>query len=154
MKKIELLFDCIRAPYDIAIIIQTAAALDCKLYTSGNCIAFDSNKIMNKLISWKISKLPEITHYQNLTEAVIDLKQKGRYIVGTSGYADTSYYDADFKDKQPVIVFGNEMSGIPSSKLHLFDAIVKLPMNADMEFLTLPVAVPAIAYDLYRQFNK
>lgn len=154
MKKIELLFDCIRAPYDIANIIQVAFALDCKLYTSGNCVAFDSHKVKHKLQSWKISEFPSITHYQNLTEAIADLKNKNKFIVGTSGNADRSYYDIDFSDKQPVIIFGNELSGIPLSKQHLLDVMVKLPMSSGMEFLTLPVAVPAIAYDLYRQFQK
>ena len=35
MKKVELLFDALRSPYDMAHIIQVAQSIDAKVYTAG-----------------------------------------------------------------------------------------------------------------------
>ena len=51
--KIYLLFDCIRAPYDIANILQVSLALPCvELHFSGNSIRHDIEKISGKVKSW------------------------------------------------------------------------------------------------------
>ena len=55
-KRIKLLFDCLRAPYDAAHIIQIASALgNCDIYISGNSIDLNHKKVITKiLISYKI----------------------------------------------------------------------------------------------------
>lgn len=153
MKKVELLFDCVRSPYDIAHIIQVANALDCNIYTVGNSISFDSPKVKQKVRSWNITGDVNVVHYESFEEAVTDLRKKGRYLVGTSGNVEKSYYDLDFSDKLPVIIFGTESSGLTNVKQSFLDDVVKMPMRDNVDFLTLPVVVSAIAYDLYRQFN-
>ena len=46
-KRIGLLFDCLRAPYDAAHIIQVALAVgNCDLYVSGNSIDLNHKKIV------------------------------------------------------------------------------------------------------------
>ena len=58
------------------------------------------------------------------------------------------------KDKDIVVVFGTETSGLTLAKQEMLDATVKLPMDkSKVDFLTLPVAVSAIAYELYRKYN-
>jgi tRNA(Leu) C34 or U34 (ribose-2'-O)-methylase TrmL len=153
LQRIELLFDCLRSPYDIAHIIQIALALDCQIYTSGNCIPFDHYKIKNKVKSWNISNYPDFKHYESFEEAITTLRNQGKYIVGTSGEAKTSYYDLDFSDKQPIIVFGTESTGLSQIKQKMMDELVKMPMKKDVDFLTLPVVVSAIAYDLHKQLD-
>lgn len=156
MRKVELLFDTIRAPYDIAHIIQIANAIDCVIYTAGqNSIPFSHKKVENKVSSWNITgEITEI-HYDTFEEAVSDLKAKGKYLIGTSGNTDKVFYDVELpKDKDIVVVFGTESSGLTVVKQEMLDTIVKLPMdNKKVDFLTLPVAVSAIAYELYRQYN-
>lgn len=153
MKKVELLFDAVRAPYDIAIIVQVALAINCQIYTCGNCIPFDNKKIKNKVTSWNIKDYPNVIHYDTFENAVSDLKSKGKLVVGTSGNTDKIYYDMDFTDKDVVIVFGSESSGLSLRKQKMLDDLVKLPMSSKLDFLTLPVVVSAIAYDLNRQYN-
>ena len=156
MKKVELLFDTIRSPYDIAHIIQVANAIDCVIYTAGkNCIPFNLPKIVSKVKSWNITgEITEI-HYDTFEEAISDLKSKGKYLVGTSGNTDKIFYDLEIpEDKDIVVVFGTETSGLTLAKQNMLEATVKLPMDkSKVDFLTLPVAVSAIAYELYRRYN-
>lgn len=156
MKKVELLFDTIRSPYDIAHIIQIANALDCKIYTAGkNCIPFDLPKIVSKVKSWNINNEITEIHYDTFEEAISELKSKGKFLIGTSGNTDKIFYDLDLpKDKDIVVVFGTETSGLTAAKQNMLDATIKLPMDkSKVDFLTLPVAVSAIAYELYRIYN-
>lgn len=156
MKKVELLFDTIRSPYDIAHIIQIANAIDCVIYTAGkNSISFDIPKIVNKVKSWNITdKVTEI-HYDTFEEAVMDLRAKGKYLIGTSGNTDKIFYELEIpKERDVVVVFGTETSGLTIEKQKMLDTTVKLPMDkSKVDFLTLPVAVSAIAYELYRRYN-
>ena len=73
MKKVELLFDTIRSPYDIAHIIQIANAIDCVIYTAGkNSIPFDIPKVVNKVKSWNITGEVKEIHYDTFEEAIAD----------------------------------------------------------------------------------
>lgn len=155
-KKVELLFDTIRSPYDIAHIIQIANAIDCVIYTSGkNSIPFDIPKVVSKIRSWNITSEIKEIHYDTFEEAINDLKSKGKYLIGTSGNANKIFYDLDLPDnKDIVVVFGTETSGLTIAKQKLLDETIKLPMDkSKVDFLTLPVAVSAIAYELYRKYN-
>lgn len=153
MKKIELLFDCIRSPYDIAHIIQLAISLDATIYTCGNSIPFDIKKIKQKVKSWNITSEAKIIHFETFEEAVNELKKEGKILIGTSGNVEKSYYDVDKTDIEPVMVFGTETSGLTTKKQAMLDYVVKLPMSEKVDFLTLPVVTSAIAYDLYREIN-
>ena len=83
------------------------------------------------------------------------MKLKGKYLVGTSGNTDKIFYDLEIpEDKDIVVVFGTETSGLTIAKQNMLDATVKLPMDkSKVDFLTLPVVVSAIAYELYRRYN-
>ena len=156
MKKVELLFDTIRSPYDIAHIIQIANAIDCVIYTAGkNSIPFNIPKVVNKVRSWNITGNIRENHYDSFEEAIKDLKAKGKYLIGTSGNTNKVFYDLDLpKDKDIVVIFGTETSGLTLAKQKMLDEVVKLPMDkSKVDFLTLPVAVSAIAYELYRKYN-
>ena len=113
MKKVELLFDTIRSPYDIAHIIQIANAIDCVIYTAGkNSIPFDIPKVVSKVKSWNITGEVKEIHYDTFEEAIADLRAKGKYLIGTSGNTNKIFYDLDLPDdKDIVVVFGTETSG-------------------------------------------
>jgi len=156
MRKVELLFDIIRSPYDMAHIVQIAEAIDCVVYTSGkNSLSFDIPKVKTKVQSWNIKSNFKAIHYETFEDAVKDLKSRGKYLIGTSGETDKIFYDVKLPANQDiVIVFGTETSGLTDEKKQLLDEVVKLPMDKNkVDFLTLPVAVSAMAYELYRQYH-
>ena len=155
MKRVELLFDALRSPYDMAHIIQVAQSINAKVYTAGNSLSFEMPKVKNKVRSWNIKDGFKVTHYDTFEKAVNDLHAQGKYLVGTSGEVDRIFYDVELPtDQDIVIVFGTESSGLTHAKQAMLDDVVKLPMDkTKVDFLTLPVAVSAMAYELYRQLS-
>ena len=155
MRKVELLFDALRAPYDMAHIVQIAQSIDAVVYTSGSSLSFDMPKVHSKVRSWNIPDGFKAKHYVNFEDAVRDLHAQGKYLIGTSGETSKIFYDVELpKDRDVVIVFGTESSGLTRAKQAMLDDVVKLPMDkSKVDFLTLPVAVSAMAYELYRQYN-
>ena len=152
MQRIGLLFDCLRAPYDIAHIYQVATALgNCDLYLSGNSIDPKHKKIISKVKSWGIENILEFRQFENLESAVFQLHNEGKYLIGTSPYTNNDLYDIDFTKHDSVIVFGTESSGLTKRKSQLLDDLIKIPMSSKCKFLTLPTAVPVVAYEFYRQ---
>lgn len=140
----------------MAHIVQIAESIDCVVYTSGkNSLSFEIPKVTTKVRSWNIRGNFKAIRYESFEEAVIDLKTKGKYLIGTSGETDKIIYDIKLPiNKDIVIVFGTETSGLTKEKQQLLDDLIKLPMNKNkVDFLTLPVAVSAMAYELYRQYH-
>jgi tRNA(Leu) C34 or U34 (ribose-2'-O)-methylase TrmL len=136
MRKVELLFDIIRSPYDMAHIVQIAESIDCVVYTSGkNSLSFNIPKVMTKVKSWNIKGDFDAIHYESFEEAIKDLKAKGKYIIGTSGETDKIFYDVKLPTNQDVvIVFGTETTGLTREKQRLLDEVVKLPMDRQYHF--------------------
>lgn len=155
MKKVEILFDALRSPYDMAHIVQIAQSIDAQVYTCGNSLSFDHPKVLNKVRSWNIPDGFKAIHYNTFEEAIADLKAKGKYLIGTSGETNKIFYETSIPtDKDIVIVFGTESSGLTRAKQAMLDDVVKLPMDkSKVDFLTLPVAVSAMSYEIYRQIH-
>ena len=154
LRKVELLFHAVRSPYDIAHILLVAKSIGGTVYTAGNSISFQNAKVISKLRSWNITGAIEEIRYSTFEEAVYDLRSKGKYLIGTSGNTEKILYNIELPDSDIVVVFGTESSGLCLAKQSMLDEIVKLPMDrTNVDFLTLPVAVSAVAYELYRQFN-
>ena len=153
-----LVFDCLRSPYDFANILQVALATgECEIHVCGNSMNHTHRKIAGKVGSWsaKIRKegLPEIqiTYHDSLDECVSGLRAKGIRILGTSPYASKSIYDTDLSGTDYAIVFGTETSGISKGKQLLMDEMLSVPMTDQIDFMTLSVVVPIVAYEALRQ---
>ena len=154
MKKIELMFDAIRSPADIANIIQLAIALDAQIYVTGNSVSHKIPKISGKLKSWHIKKEPQVIYNSSYYDMINILKNSGKFLIGTSPRATKNYYDLDLSNIEPVFVFGTETSGLSIDKQKCLNEMVVMPMSSNLDFMTLSVVVPALAYDLYRQINE
>ena len=153
MKKVEFLYDAIRSPYDITLIMQIALGIDAVIYTSGNCIDINNKKIISKLQSWNIEEKPVVHHFETFEEAVEKLHNQGKILVGTSGAATEDFYCHDYSNGNTVIVFGTESSGLTKAKQSMLDSIVKLPMSSKLDFYTLPVVTSAIGFEMFRQIK-
>jgi tRNA(Leu) C34 or U34 (ribose-2'-O)-methylase TrmL len=154
MKSIELLFDAIRSPTDIANMIQLSLAIDATLYFTGNCVDYNIPKIWGKIRSWGVTEKPNIIHNQSFENMVDELKRQGKTLIGTSPYAKKNFYDLDLKNMEPVFVFGTETSGLSAAKRELLDEMVALPMAPKIRFMILSVCVPPIAYECHRVINR
>ena len=153
-KDIHLLFDCLRAPYDVAHILQVTLAVgNCDLYVSGNSIDLKHKKIISKINSWGIYSYPNMEIFEDLYFASQELHNRGRYLIGTSPHAKKSIFDLDLSDGKSVFIFGTESSGLSKEKISKLDELVSVPTTEEVPFLTLPTVVPIIAYEYYRQLG-
>lgn len=153
-KRIGLLFDCLRAPYDAAHIIQVALAVgNCDLYVSGNSIDLNHKKIVSKVKSWGINSYPYVELFENLDLAAQELHNRGKYLIGTSPHSKKSLFDLDLSEGKSVFVFGTESGGLSRGKISKLDELVSVPASGEIPFLTLPTVVPIIAYEYYRQLG-
>ena len=151
-RRIGMLFDCIRAPYDVSHIIQVSSALgNCDLYLSGNCIDTNHRKIITKVRSWGIENIQEFEKLGEFEEAVYKLHDLGKYLIGTAVDAKKNLYETNLLERDSVIVFGTETSGLTERKQSLLDEIISIPMDSNCKFLTLPIIVPITAFEYYRQ---
>lgn len=152
-KRIGLLFDSLRSPYDIANILQVAIALDCDIYTSGNCIDFKNRKILGKVNSWKATSYPMIVHFDNIETAIEKFHSEGKKVYGTSPNVSNDFYELDFVKEDIIIAFGSESHGLSKKAMNMMDGIYKLPMK-NIGFLTLSIVTSAVAYEINRQIKK
>lgn len=154
-KRIGLLFDCLRAPYDVAHIVQLALAVgNCDLYVSGDSIDLNHKKIVSKVKSWGINSYPYIELFENLDFAAKELHNRGRYLIGTSSHSKKSIFDLDLSEGKSIFVFGTESSGLSKEKISRLDELVSVPTTGEVPFLTLPTVVPIVAYEYYRQLRS
>jgi len=153
-KRIGLLFDCLRAPFDAAHIIQVVLALEnCDLYVSGNSIDLNHRKVVSKVKSWGINSYPPTELFKDLDFAARELHNRGKYLIGTSPHSKRSLFDLDLSEGKGVFVFGTECGGLSKEKISKLDELVSVPTKENVPFLTLPTVVPIVAYEYYRQLR-
>jgi len=86
----------------------------------------------------------------NLARTLQALKEKGVWIVGTTGYTETSLYQQDLTG--PVaIVMGAEGEGMRRLTAEQCDFLVKLPMVGSVESLNVSVATGICLFEALRQ---
>ncbi|MBU4458515.1 TrmH family RNA methyltransferase [Patescibacteria group bacterium] len=155
---IRLIFDCLRAPYDLANILQVALATGkCEIHITGNSLRHDHRKVLGKVGSWskrvREHGLPNlaIQYWPTLEDCVQTLKAQGIRLIGTSPHAKKSFYELDLSTDNYAFVFGTESSGLSREKAELLDEMVNIPMSSDIDFMTLSVVVPIVVYEAIRQ---
>lgn len=94
----------------------------------------------------------QVCKVKNLNNLIADLKERGFWVVGTSGSAETSYIDWDWK-RPTALVMGGEGSGLHRLVSENCDALVKIPMAGNIESLNVSVATGVILFESLRQRN-
>ncbi len=158
---IRVIYDSIRAPYDIANILQVVLAIgECELHFTGNSLRHDHPKVLGKVKSWssKIRKfgLPDLPIYYHATlaDCVKIMHDKGVKLIGTSSSSENSFFDLDLSRNNFAIVFGTEVGGLSIPKVALMNEMVYLPMSNEIDFMTLSIITPIVVYEIIRQQNS
>jgi tRNA G18 (ribose-2'-O)-methylase SpoU len=158
---IKLVYDCIRDPYDIANILQVTLAMgDVALYFTGNSIRHDHPKVVSRIGSWSSKIRAEgypnfnIHYYESLEDLARDFEEKKIRLIGTSPAAKKSFYALNLEENNFAIVFGTERSGLSKIKAAFMEDLVKIPMNNDVDFMTLSVITPIVSYEIARQQGR
>ncbi len=82
--------------------------------------------------------------------AILQAKEAGYNVVGTSANTDTNYTSPDYT--QPtVIVVGNEHVGMSEQTQAACDSVVRIPMLGKINSLNIAVAASVMFYEVVRQ---
>ena len=144
-----IILDQIEDPHNLGAIIRSA-----------ECFGFDgvviperrSASVTSTVYKTSAGAINNIKVYRvkNLTRSIKDLKDKGFWIYGLAGEADSSIDKADLTGKVGLVV-GNEGSGISRLVRDNCDMLVNIPMLGRVNSLNASVAAGISMYELLRQ---
>jgi 23S rRNA (guanosine2251-2'-O)-methyltransferase len=89
----------------------------------------------------------------NLGRALVALKEKGFWVIGTAGESARSIYDFDWR-RDLVLVMGGEEKGVSQLVRGKCDEIVRIPGSGRVESLNISVAAGAILSEIQRQRSE
>ncbi len=87
----------------------------------------------------------------NLTQALKSLKDRGYFVVGLDGGADTSVQSVELSTTPLVIVVGSEGKGLSRLVTETCDVVVTIPMSGKTESLNAGIAASVVLYEISRQ---
>jgi 23S rRNA (guanosine2251-2'-O)-methyltransferase len=92
----------------------------------------------------------KVAKVANLNRLIGDLKRRKIWVVGTSGDAEMSYDEWDWKQPS-ALVLGAEGSGLHRLVAENCDVLVKIPMYGRIESLNVSVAAGVVLFEAKRQ---
>lgn len=92
----------------------------------------------------------DVARVSNVVQALQRLKKEGFWITGAASEAKQLYTEVDFTGNV-VLVIGNEGEGIARLTAQTCDALVKLPMQGQVNSLNAGVAAGILLYEVVRQ---
>ncbi len=92
----------------------------------------------------------KVAKVTNLNRLINELKERKIWVVGTSGDADMSYDEWDWKQPS-ALVLGAEGSGLHRLVAENCDVLVKIPMYGRIESLNVSVAAGVVLFEAKRQ---
>ncbi len=144
-----LILDGIEDPHNLGSIIRTAETAG----VHGIIIPKRRNVAVNSTVS-KVSagavEHMKVARVSNLNDTIRKLKDKGLWIIGTDGDADTLYYNQDFKGNIAIVI-GSEGFGMSRLVKENSDMLVKIPMKGKVTSLNASVSAGIIVYEAVKQ---
>lgn len=144
-----VLLDRIHDSYNFGAIVRSAEVLG----IDGVIVGMREQSLVNSLVARSsagaVNYVP-IAQSDDLTSAVIDLRDRGFQIVGASDHANDSIFDANFRQKT-VLVIGNEGHGIQPALESLCTRFVQIPVLGQVSSLNAAVSAGILFYEVLRQ---
>lgn len=144
-----LILDGVQDPHNLGACLRTAEAAGVHAVVAPRDRASGLTATAVKISSGAAERVP-FAQVTNLARLIKDLQQLGVWLVGTSGDAEQSLFEADLKG--PVaVVLGAEGKGIRRLTRESCDQIVYIPMQGEAESLNVSVAAGVCLFEAYRQ---
>ncbi len=144
-----LVLDQVQDPHNLGACLRTADAVA----ADGIIIPKDNACELTPTVCKVASGAAEtVAIYQvtNLVRCLRWLKSQNLWIIGSSGEAQTSIFETDWR--LPVaVVMGAEGSGMRRLTAEVCDLLVKIPMHGQVESLNVSVAAAVVMYEILRQ---
>ena len=147
-KPVLLMLDRIEDPRNYGAILRSAAAAGVAGVIVPTRHMAPLSTVAVKASAGAALKIP-VARTARLTEAILQLKERGYWIFGAAGDGETPLWSADW-DRPLVLVIGSEGQGIREEVRRLCDHLVSIPMAGPVESLNASVATGVICYEVLR----
>ena len=144
-----IILDQIEDPHNLGAIIRSAESFGFDGVVIPERRSASITSTVYKTSAGAINNI-KVYRVKNLTRSIKDLKDKGFWIYGLAGEADSSIDKADLTGKVGLVV-GNEGSGISRLVRDNCDMLVNIPMLGRVNSLNASVAAGISMYELLRQ---
>ena len=141
----------VRSAYNVGSVFRTADAFLIEAIYICGYSAYPPHKEIKKTalgaeetVSWK--------HFKTSAEAIEELR-KEKYKVYTVEQAMNSrlLQEVDFKNNEKIaVVFGNEVTGVEQSTIHLCDDCIEIPQLGMKHSLNIATAAGVVLWELVR----
>lgn len=144
-----IILDQIEDPHNLGAIIRSAESFGFDGVVIPERRSASVTSTVYKTSAGAINNI-KVYRVKNLTRSIKDLKDKGFWIYGLAGEAESSIDKADLTGKVGLVV-GNEGSGISRLVRDNCDMLVNIPMLGRVNSLNASVAAGISMYELLRQ---
>ena len=146
-----LVLDGVTDPHNLGACLRSADAAGVDAVIVPKDKSADLNPTVRKVACGAAEVVPFI-RVTNLARTLEGLKERGIWLYGTAGEAETLLYDADLS---PVaIIMGAEGAGLRRLTRDKCDHLVKLPMAGEVSSLNVSVATGICLFEVVRQRLK
>lgn len=147
-----LIADEIEDPHNLGALIRSAEVAGCHGVIIPKRRATAVTEVVSKVSVGATEYMP-IARVNNINETIQELKDKGLWIVGTDGSAETLYYNQDMTG--PIaIVIGSEGRGMNKLTMKSCDFLVKIPMMGKITSLNASVSGGIVLFEALKQRLK
>ncbi|MDO8491530.1 MAG: RNA methyltransferase, partial [Dehalococcoidia bacterium] len=91
-----------------------------------------------------------VARVNNISQAMLDLKKQGVWVVGIDAEGKSDYTNVDFK-LPTAIVIGAEGQGLSDLVKKRCDLVARIPMRGKITSLNASVAAALAMYEAFRQ---
>ncbi len=147
-----LVLDGVTDPHNLGACLRSADAAGVHAVVVPKDKSADLNATARKVACGAAEVVPFV-RVTNLARTLEDLKERGIWLYGTAGEADTLLYEADLTGPAAIIM-GAEGAGLRRLTRDKCDHLVKLPMAGEVSSLNVSVATGICLFEAVRQRNK
>lgn len=141
-----ILLDGLKDPYNFGAILRVsdAAGVHGLLIPKHQSLALNASVARSS--AGAIEHVP-VARVTNLTQAIIELKEKGFWIYASHQDGETSYKELKY-DTPVALIIGSEGEGISSSLIKHSDFLIKIPMKGKVNSLNAAVAAGILSFEI------
>lgn len=144
-----LILDEVQDPHNLGACLRSAdaAAVDAVVIPANNSVGL--TPVARKVASGAAESVP-LFQVTNLSQALVELQQRGVWVYGAAGEAGDSLYELDM-NSHIAVVMGAEGKGLRRLTRERCDALFHLPMQGTVTSLNVSVAAGICLFEAVRQ---
>lgn len=144
-----LVLDGVQDPHNLGACLRTAAAAGADAVIIPRDKAVGLTPVARKAAAGAAEIIPLLS-VTNLARTLDELKEKGVWLAGCTGDADTDLYAVDL-NRPLALVLGAEGSGLRRLTRERCDYLLNIPMSGPIESLNVSVAAGVALFEATRQ---